>query len=476
MATDTERHGARGIPSVSAILNNPAVRAAATGIAEPYLVDTIRTVVEAERARIRAGSTADRARIIDSVCATMARLSQPRLIPVINATGVILHTNLGRAPVSHAAAAAMQAVAASYVPLEMERETAARGGRMAELDVLVHALTGCEAALVVNNNAAATMLVLAAVLTPERVEVLVSRAEAVEIGGSFRIPDILRQSGATLVDVGTTNRTYFSDYERALSPRTAAILKVHTSNFRVQGFVYATAAGELVPLAEARGIPVIDDLGSGALVDTTAFGLAAEPTLQVSIASGAHLICASGDKLLGGPQAGIILGRRAWVAKCAAHPFARAVRADKTTLAGLSETLRHYLRDEHLAQIPVWRMIATEAESLYNRCEDLRVRLVGAGMPVAVRPSVATIGGGSVPGAALPSFALTLDADTARARGLSLDAAARAFRLGTPPVIPRVGHDAVWLDLRTVFPEDDDALFQAISAQLDGFADDSHRM
>ncbi len=463
MATDTEWHGARGIPSVSAILNNPVVRAAATGIAEPYLVDTIRTIVEAERARIRAGSTADRARIIDGVCAAMARLSQPRLMPVINATGVILHTNLGRAPVSHAAAAAMQAVAASYVPLEMERETAARGGRMAELDALLHALTGCEAALVVNNNAAATMLVLAAVLTPERVEVLVSRAEAVEIGGSFRIPDILRQSGATLVDVGTTNRTYFSDYERALSPRTAAILKVHTSNFRVQGFVHATAAGELLPLAEACGIPVIDDLGSGALVDTTVFGLAAEPTLQASIASGAHLICASGDKLLGGPQAGIILGRRAWVAKCAAHPFARAVRADKTTLAGLSETLRHYLRDEHRAQIPVWRMIATEAASLRARCEDLRTRLAGAGVPVAVRSSVATIGGGSVPGAELSSFSLVLDADTARARGLSLDAVARAFRLGTPPVIPRVEHDAVWLDLRTVFPEDDDALFQAVS-------------
>jgi len=463
MATKTAQHGARGIPSVSAILHDPAVRAAAADIAESYLVAVIRTIVEAERARARAGGSADRARIIDGVCGALARLSQPRLTPVINATGVILHTNLGRAPVSRAAAAAMQAVAASYVPLEMEPETAARGGRMAELDALLHALTGCEAALVVNNNAAATMLVLAAVLRPDRTEVLVSRAEAVEIGGSFRIPDILRQSGATLVDVGTTNRTYFSDYERALSPQTAAILKVHTSNFRVQGFVHATAAGELVPLAETCGIPVIDDLGSGALVDTVALGLAAEPTLQASVASGAHLICASGDKLLGGPQAGIILGRREWVARCAAHPFARAVRADKTTLAGLSETLRHYLRDEHLTQIPVWRMIATEAESLRARCEEMCGRLADAGVPVAVRSSVATIGGGSVPGAELPSFSLVLDADTARARGLSLDAVARALRLGRPPVIPRVEHDAVWLDLRTVFPEDDDALVQTFS-------------
>ncbi|MHB8647201.1 MAG: L-seryl-tRNA(Sec) selenium transferase [Thermomicrobiales bacterium] len=462
MATEATEHQARGIPSVTAILNNPAVRAAADGMAEPYLVDVIRAVVETERAGLRAGGGADRERIIDGVCRALARLLQPRLTPVINATGVILHTNLGRAPVSHAAAAAMQAVASSYVPLEMERETAARGGRMAELETLFRVLTGCEAALVVNNNAAATMLVLAAVLTADRSEVLVSRAEAVEIGGSFRIPDILRQSGATLVDVGTTNRTYFRDYERAITPRTAAILKVHTSNFRVQGFVHATAAGELVPLAESHGVPVIDDLGSGALVDTTVYGLAAEPTLQASIASGAHLVCASGDKLLGGPQAGIILGKREWVAKCAAHPFARAVRADKTTLAGLSETLRHYLRGGQFIQIPVWRMIATDAESLHSRCMALCVRLVSAGVPVQVRSSVATIGGGSVPGAALPSFALTLDAGAARGRGVSLDAVARALRLGTPPVIPRVEHDALWLDLRTVFPDGDDALVHAL--------------
>ncbi len=465
MAMGTKQHSARGIPSVSAILNDPAVRAAAGGIAETYRVDVIRTVVEAERAAMRSdGAAPDRARIIARVCDALARLSQPRLIPVINATGVILHTNLGRAPVSRAAAAAMQAVAASYVPLEMERESAARGGRMAELTALFRALTGCEAALVVNNNAAATMLILAAVLTPERAEVLVSRAEAVEIGGSFRIPDILRQSGATLVDVGTTNRTYFGDYERAITPRTAAILKVHTSNFRVQGFVHATAAGELAPLAEAHGIPVIDDLGSGALVDTATFGLAAEPTLPASVASGAHLVCASGDKLLGGPQAGIILGRHAWVAKCAAHPFARAVRADKTTLAGLGETLRHYLRGEQFDQIPVWRMIATDADTLNARCEGMRTRLRDAGVPVDARSSVATIGGGSVPGAELPSRALTLDADAARSRGLSLDAFARALRLGTPPVIPRVEHDALWLDLRTVFPEDDNALVQALAA------------
>jgi len=467
MATGTEHRGARGIPSVSAIQHDPAVRAAADGIADAYLVAIIRATIEEERDRIRAGDEPDRGRIVQAVCRALTQLAQPRLTPVINATGVILHTNLGRAPVSRAAADAMRAVAASYVPLEMERETAARGGRMAELEALFRALTGCEAALVVNNNAAATMLVLAASLAPERNEVLVSRAEAVEIGGSFRIPDILRQSGATLVDVGTTNRTYHRDYAQALSARTAAILKVHTSNFRVQGFVHATTAGELVPLADAHGFPVIDDLGSGSLVDTAAFGLAAEPTMQASIAAGAHLICASGDKLLGGPQAGIILGQRAWVARCAAHPFARAVRADKTTLAGLAETLRHYLRDEHLAQIPVWRMIAADAASLRARGEVLQGLLAGAGISVDVRPSIATIGGGSVPGAELSSFSLVLDAEATRARGLSVADAARALRLGATPVIPRVEQQAVWLDLRTIFPEDDDALHRAIAKLCD---------
>ncbi len=463
MATGPVQTRARGIPGVSTIQHDPAVRAAADNIADRYCVAVIRAAIDDERARVHAGDEPDRDRIVRTVCHDLSQFAQPRLTPVINATGVILHTNLGRAPVSRAAAEAMMAVAASYVPLEMERETAARGGRMAELESLFRALTGCEAALVVNNNAAATMLVLAAALTLERDAVLVSRSEAVEIGGSFRIPDILRQSGATLVDVGTTNRTYFRDYEQAISARTAAILKVHTSNFRVQGFVHSTSAGELMPLADAHGFPVIDDLGSGSLVTTATFGLAAEPTLQASIAAGAHLVCASGDKLLGGPQAGIILGRRDWVARCAAHPFARAVRADKTTLAGLAATLRHYLRDEHLAQIPVWRMIAADAQSLRARCEMLKARLTEAGVPVDVRPSIATIGGGSVPGAELPSFSLVLGADAARACGLSVAEAARSLRLGATPVIPRIEDQSVWLGLRTVFPEDDDALCRAIA-------------
>jgi L-seryl-tRNA(Ser) seleniumtransferase len=335
---------------------------------------------------------------------------------------------------------------------------------MAELQALFRLLTGCESALVVNNNAAATVLVLAATVTPERNAVILSRAEAVEIGGAFRIPDILQQSGAALVDVGTTNRTYLRDYDAAITERTAALLKVHTSNFRLSGFVQQTPARDLVPLANARGIPVIDDLGSGALVDTTAFGLAAEPTLQGSVAAGAHLTTASGDKLLGGPQAGIILGTKEWVRRCAAHPLARAFRADKATLAGLSATLRHYLRDEHLAAIPVWRMIAAQPDELAARCAHWRETLLEGHIPAVVRESAATVGGGSLPGETLPSFAITVSEQAIRGAGGNLHAFARLLRTGSPPVIGRIEDGRLWLDARTIAPDADDALLDAVRA------------
>lgn len=466
--TSTDEHmkaGMRSLPSVTNVTSDPEVVAASAGIAVEHVTAAARRAIDAERARLaREGGSANRDAIIAATCSDLHLLTRTKLRPLINATGVILHTNLGRAPVSAVAAEAMRATASSYVPLELDIESGERGGRMAELEALFRALTGCEAALVVNNNAAATMLVLAAVVAPGKREVLVSRSEAVEIGGSFRIPDILRQSGATLVDVGTTNRTYFRDYERAITDQTAAILKVHTSNFRLTGFVHTTPAAELVPLGEQHTVPVIDDLGSGALIDTRQFGLAMEPTLQASVASGAHLICASGDKLLGGPQAGIILGRTAWVAKCAAHPLARAFRADKATLAGLAETLRHYLRNEHIEHIPVWRMIATQPEHLHARCERWRENLGGAGVLCAVCPSSATVGGGSLPGDALASYALTVASGTAGGVGASLKEFARLLRVGAPGVIGRIEDDRLWLDARTVAPEDDDAFIEAVGA------------
>ncbi len=466
---DNEEHGRgnglRDLPSVGELLADPDIQRAADGMAREYVVQIARAVMQERRAQFREmQSPIDRDGMIAAMCARLMQQQRPKLRRVINGTGVILHTNLGRAPMSESAVAAMWEAAAAYVPLEMDLASGNRGGRMAEIERLFNLLTGCDAALVVNNNAAATMLVLAAVVSPARNAVVLSRAEAVEIGGSFRIPDILRQSGATLVDVGTTNRTYLRDYADAMTAKTAAFLKVHSSNFRVTGFVHETSVGELVPLAAASGIAVIDDLGSGALVDTTAYGLAREPTLQGSVAAGAHLTCASGDKLLGGPQAGIILGQRAWVAKCAAHPFARAVRADKTTLAGLAATLRHYLRQDYSEHIPIWRMIATSPEVLRGRVEDWVRQLRGNGVPVAVTASLATIGGGSLPGETLPSFALTIREQDARADGHSIDALAAALRMGTPPLVARIDQGRLWIDARTVFPADDADVVRAVGA------------
>jgi len=438
---------------------------AAANLAPEHVTAIARATLEAERVRLRAESgVVDVPMVIGQIVAALHALTTPRFTPLLNATGVILHTNLGRAPVSDVTATAMQEAAAGYVSLEMQLNTGARGGRMAELHTLFRALTGCEAALVVNNNAAATLLVLAAVLREGRTEVVLSRAEAVEIGGSFRIPDILRQSGATLVDIGTTNRTYLRDYESAITERTAALLKVHTSNFRLSGFVQQTPARELVPLADAHGIAVIDDVGSGTLVDPARYGLATEPTLPQAIAGSAHLVCASGDKLLGGPQAGIILGRAEWVARCAAHPLARAFRADKATLAGLAATLRHYLTNEHETQVPVWRMIATPVMALRERCAQWDTVAHAAGIPTTIVDSRATVGGGSLPGEILPSVALAIDAQTARTAGTTLDALATALRTGTPAVVPHIADDQLLLDAHTIHPRDDAALVTALIA------------
>lgn len=451
--------GLRALPSVHHLRDEPEIRAAAGNLAVEQVTAVVRDALDAERRRVReAGGSVEVAALHARLVAALRALVAPRLAPLINATGVILHTNLGRAPVSDDAAAAMAAAASSYIPLEMDLDTGVRGGRMAELHRLFHALTGCEAALVVNNNAAATLLVLAAVLRDGKTEVVLSRAEAVEIGGSFRIPDILRQSGATLVDIGTTNRTYLHDYEAALSERTAALLKVHTSNFRLSGFIHQTPAAALVPLADARGIAVIDDVGSGSLVDPARYGLAHEPTLPESVTGGAHLICASGDKLLGGPQAGIILGTAEWVARCAAHPLARAFRADKATLAGLAATLRHYLTDTWERDIPVWRMIATPPDALRARCDRWHAACAAAGIPARAVASHATVGGGSLPGQTLPSFALAFAAADLRQHGTTPDAFAAALRTGSPAVVPHIAEDQVLLDARTVSANDDDVL------------------
>ncbi len=417
----------------------------------------LRGVLAEERRRIAAGAETTREAVAARAVAAVTAFERPRLAAVLNATGVIIHTNLGRAPVSAETAAAMATAAAGAVPLEIEPESNERGGRMREISDLMRVLAGAEATLVVNNCAAAVLLVLSAVGSGRRV--VVSRGEAVEIGGGFRVPDVLRQSGAELVEVGTTNRTYAGDYAEATDERTAAFLKVHPSNFQIVGFVHAASTAELADLGRERGVPVLEDIGSGALLATARFGLTPEVTFRESLEAGATLAMASGDKLLGGPQAGIIVGRAEWVARVARHPLARAVRADKTCSAGIAATLRHYVRGEAEAKIPVWRMIAAASESLRERAERLRDGLAEDGVGVALAETTATVGGGSLPGERLPSWAVAIAAD-------DVDGLAKRLRVGTPGVFGRIEDGRLLLDLRTVLAEDDQRLIGAVAAAL----------
>ncbi len=448
----------REIPPVSAIVAE--AKRLGSEITEDALTRLARAELEDVRQAIVAGETLNRPQIERRVTDAIAALEQPRLAAVLNATGVVIHTNLGRAPVSEETAEAMREAAAHAVPLEIERESNERGGRMREISGLLRALTGAEAALVVNNCASAVLLVLAAVATGK--EVVVSRGEAVEIGGGFRVPDVLRQSGARLVEVGTTNRTYARDYATATNEETGAFLKVHPSNFRAFGFVHSASTAELVVLAREHGLPVLEDLGSGALLDTSRFGLAPEPTIIEAIAAGADLVMASADKLLGGPQGGIIIGSASWVERVARHPLARAVRADKTALAGIATTLRHYLRGEAESRVPIWRMITAPADTIQMRATALAAALGQDGVGAGVEPVQATVGGGSLPGETLPSWAIVLSP----AVGEGVDTLARRVRLGDPGVFGRIDQDRLLLDLRTVLPEDDETLLRSLRHSL----------
>lgn len=445
------------LPSVSSLLANDGIRSASR-LAEPALVSFLQCELMETRSRIAQGDRPEPDAVVRSIVAALDALERPRLRPVINATGVIIHTNLGRSQVSDNTAAAMAEAAAHPVALEIEPETNRRGGRMDEIASLMRLLTGAESTLVVNNCAAAVLLVLSAMAAGR--DVVVSRGEAVEIGGGFRVPDVLRQSGANLVEVGTTNRTYLDDYDGASSEKTAAFLKVHPSNFRIEGFTASVSTGELAELGRQRSIPVLEDVGSGALLDTASYGLAAEPTIIESVAMGASVVMASGDKLLGGPQAGLIVGQRRWVDAVAKHPLARAVRADKTCLAGIAATLGHYVRGEAISQIPVWRMIATPAATLKDAADDMVVTLGTKGVPATAVETNATIGGGSLPGSALPSFAVRLDPGQG---DQMVDELARRLRTGSTPVFGRIEEDKLLLDLRTVDPREHDALVGAIT-------------
>ena len=378
--------------------------------------------------------------------------------PVVNATGVILHTNLGRAPLSSEATEAIHKAARGYSDLELDLDSGRRGSRQAHIARLLCQLTGAEGAFVVNNNASAVFLGLAAIASGR--EVVVSRGEAVEIGGGFRIPDVLEQSGAHLVEVGTTNRTYARDFEAAISERTGAILSVHASNFRVMGFTHSPQIEELVALGKSYGIPVLHDLGSGCLLDTARFGLAHEPMPQDSIKAGVRLAFFSGDKLLGGPQAGIIVGDAGLVETVSRHPLARAVRIDKLSMAALAATLLHYISGEATQKIPVWQMVATSGEALEARALGWRESLGGR---ASVVRSLSAIGGGSLPGETLPSWALSIEGDAAAG---GAEALAQRLRQGDPPVVGRIEEERVLLDARTILPEEEDSMLGAVRQAL----------
>jgi L-seryl-tRNA(Ser) seleniumtransferase len=383
----------------------------------------------------------------------------PTLRRVINATGVIIHTNLGRAPLSNATRAAMDEVSQGYSTLEYDLEAGRRGHRTVHAERLLCDLTGAEAALVVNNNAGAVLLALTGLALGRGV--VISRGQLVEIGGGFRVPDVMAQSGARLVEVGTTNRTHLRDYAAALKAKSEAdtdaalILRAHHSNFRIVGFTSEPTMEELVALGDEHGLPVMDDLGSGALLKTEHFGLAHEPMVQESVEAGAAVVCFSGDKLLGGPQAGIIVGQAEYVNPLKSHPLARALRADKLCLVGLQATLLHYLKEEATEQVPVWRMIAAPLAEIERRAERWQKRLRQAGVAAQVIDGNSTVGGGSLPGEMLPTKLLALTV----AHPNQLDAALRA---AAPPVIGRIQDDQLVLDPRTVLPDEEQALLQNV--------------
>jgi len=444
----------RDIPSVEQLRQRPLLRELEIRYGHEAIIRALRAEADSIRARILEGrAPSDIAAAIET--ALPARLQQecaPSLVKVINATGVIVHTNLGRAPLSGAAIAHMAGIAGGYSNLEYDLERGARGHRDQHAQRLLCRLTGADAAVVVNNNAAATLIALAALGYGR--EVLISRGELVEIGGGFRVPDVMAQSGARLREVGTTNRTRLSDYAAAVSEKTAAILRVHPSNFKIEGFTERPALGELVGLGRRLNVPVVEDLGSGYLrFAPSVEALRDEPDVRASVAAGTDLVLFSGDKLLGGPQAGIIVGRTEPVAAVRRHPLMRALRVDKLTCAALEGTLGELVAGRAAETVPVTAMIALSSESIGLRAEALTARLASSGVRSEIVDGYSTIGGGSAPGSALPTRLVALDSDRAPATAVEA-----TLRRAAPPVIARIEDGRVVLDLRTIPPGEDELL------------------
>ena len=442
----------RSIPSIEQLRLRPALLALEARYGRSAIVDALRAEAGAfrERAHDAAGAPDPSDAIEQGTIDRLARTMGGSLRRVINATGVILHTNLGRAPLAPAAAERVARLSSGYTNLEYDLERGERGRRDVHAERLLCRLTGADAAIVVNNNAAATLLVLAALAAGR--EVIISRGELVEIGGGFRVPDVLAQSGAVLREVGTTNRTRLADYSAAIGDRTALILRVHPSNFRIEGFTERPSVADLAALSQRFQIPLAEDLGSGYLGDESTFvpALADEPRISSSIKAGVDVVMFSGDKLLGGPQAGIIAGRHALVTAIRRHPLMRALRVDKLTYAALEATLEEFAAGRAHSTVPVARMLSMTAGEIAPRARALADTLSAHGLLATVADGVSAIGGGSAPGTSLPTCIVQI-----RHPSLSASALEARLRGSTPPVIARIEHDQLVIDLRTVDPADD---------------------
>ena len=444
----------RDIPSVDQILHNPRTEQLLGLYGHAWTVSAIRELQEDLRQKLpNLAEMPSEKELIDSLESILEHQSQPSLRAVINATGVLLHTNLGRAPLSRAALEALESVASGYSTLEYDLAKGSRGKRDMHASTLLTCLTGCESALVVNNNAAAVLLALSALAKGKKVAI--SRSQLVEIGGGFRIPDVMKQSGAKLVEVGTTNRTRLSDFEQAIAEGASMLLVAHQSNFKIIGFTEEPTLEDLAKLAHQHNLPLMVDLGSGALLDTAKYGLAQESTVQETLSKGADLVCFSGDKLLGGPQAGILVGKNELLAKIRRHPLYRAIRADKLCLAALSATLLHYLKGEAEQEIPLYQMLSRSFEDLTAQVQRWIDRLQDG----SALEGLSTVGGGSLPGETLPTCLFALKVKSPAKFTAKL-------REANPPIIARVQEDLLLLDPRTVLSWQEETLLTSLQTIL----------
>ncbi len=454
----------RNIPSVNELLESPPLRNLVERVNRNVVVsgvrdflDNLRSDVQSAAADIKLPAPRE---LAERIAQWILHTERPPLLPVINATGILLHTGLGRAPLAESAIEAMVDVSRNYASVELDLASGRRSQRMIAVKRLLVQLTGAEDAAVVNNNAGATLLTLAALAAGR--EVVVSRGELIEIGGSYRLPDVMETSGARLREVGTTNKTHLYDYEQAIGPETAALMHVHSSNYVVQGFTEKVALADLVAVAKKHELPMIDDIGSGALWDFGQYGIVGEPSPQASVRAGADIVLFSGDKLLGGPQCGIILGRHQLVEKIVRHPLARALRVDKITLAALAATLRLYQEPEQLEQkLPLLILLSTPLENLKNRAERLAPQLAATNAIQSAEPVQSTtyLGGGSVPNQQIDTWCVALEP-----AGGSVDRLAAQLRTSMPPVCGRVHNDRLLLDLRTVFARQDAEIVQVVQS------------